>query len=61
LGHYNLYLGGSIVGDRMNILYKETLTEQEIINSLDLIFKSFAKERKNNESFGDYTIRKGIV
>jgi len=61
LGHYNLYLGGNAIGNKLNILYKETLTEQEIINSLDPIFKSFAEERKNNESFGDYILRKGIV
>jgi len=61
IGHYNLYLGGNAEGSRINILYRETLNEQQIISALAPIFKSFSLERKTKELFGDYVIRKGIV
>jgi sulfite reductase (NADPH) hemoprotein beta-component len=61
IGYYNLYLGGNEVGSRINILYKETLNEQQILDILDPVFKSYSTERNRNEYFGDYVIRKGIV
>jgi sulfite reductase (NADPH) hemoprotein beta-component len=61
IGHYNLYLGGNATGSRINILYKETLNEQEIIDVLDPIIKAYAAERTVNEHFGDFIFRKGIL
>lgn len=56
-GKYNLNLGGDHEGYRLNKLYKESLDETEILSELDVLFGDFKKERKNNESFGDYTNR----
>jgi len=61
IGHYNLYLGGNTTGSRINVLYRETLNEQQIIGVLSPIFKSFSQERIKNEPFGDFVIRRGIV
>lgn len=60
-GHYNLYLGGSFNGDRMNSLYRETLSEPEIIQVLEPVFKDFAGSRNMGERFGDFVIRKKYV
>ncbi len=60
-GKYNLYLGASFVGDRLNKLYKEMLSEEEIIAALTPILEDYAKSRETNEHFGNFVIRKGYV
>lgn len=60
-GHYNLYLGGNFVGTRLNTLYRETLTEDEILNVLEPIFADYAENRLKEEHFGDFVIRKSYV
>jgi sulfite reductase (NADPH) hemoprotein beta-component len=60
-GHYNLYLGGNFNGTRLNTLYKETLTEDEILATLEPIIASYAQNRMDGEKFGDFVIRKQYV
>lgn len=60
-GKYNLYLGASHEGDRVNKLYKENINESQILEVLDPIFESFSAERKDGEFFGDFVIRQGYV
>ena len=61
LGKYNLYLGAGFTGNRLNTLYKEMLVEKEILQELSAIIPLYAEERDQGESFGDFTVRKGIV
>ena len=60
-GRYNLHLGGDNEGERLNKLYKESLDEGQILMELDQLFGSFKIERRDKESFGDYTWRKQFV
>lgn len=60
-GKYNLYLGASHQGDRVNKLYKENIDETQILTELDPIFESYAANREKDEFFGDYVIRQGYV
>jgi len=60
-GHYNLYLGGNFIGGRLNTLYKETLTEEEILSELSPIIADYAQNRTEGEKFGDFVIRKNYV
>lgn len=60
-GSYNLYLGGSFNGDRLNALYKENIDEQQILAELKPLFKDYSENRENNERFGDFAIRKNYV
>lgn len=60
-GKYNLYLGASHQGDRVNKLYRENINEEQILSELDPIFESYAMGRKDGEFFGDYVIRQGYV
>lgn len=60
-GYYNLYLGASHNGDRLNTLYKEMLNEEGILNALEPLIASYAREKVRNESFGDFVVRKKIV
>lgn len=56
-GQYNLHIGGDRIGERLNSLYKESLTEEGILAELDTLFSSYSSGKKNNETFGDYTHR----
>lgn len=60
-GYYNLYLGASFTGDRLNKLYKEMVSEQDIIQILDPIFGDFATSKLEQEHFGDFLIRKNYI
>lgn len=60
-GKYNMYLGGSFTGDRLNQLYRENIGEAEILETLRPIILAYAREREEHEHFGDYVIRKGYV
>ncbi len=60
-GVYNLYLGGSPLGNRLNKLYKEMLHEEDILEEFDKLIALYASERSNGECFGDFIIRKGII
>ncbi|GAB1038686.1 MAG: assimilatory sulfite reductase (NADPH) hemoprotein subunit [Shewanella algae] len=60
-GRYNMYLGASFEGTRLNKMYRENIQEAEILSELDNLFGRYAAERKTGESFGDFTVRAGIV
>lgn len=63
LGKYNMYIGGSDVGERLNTLYKEDLDENQILENLDILFAKYVREKTVNESFGDFSyklITKGV-
>merc|ERR1719356_230148 len=60
-GTYNMYLGADFIGERLNTLYAESVTEDQIIEMLTPIFEQYAGHREKNEAFGDFIIRKGYV
>jgi sulfite reductase (NADPH) hemoprotein beta-component len=60
-GKYNLYLGAGFDGERLNKLYRTSITHEQIMDELKPILISYAKEREEGERFGDFTIRKGYV
>lgn len=60
-GKYNMYLGGSLSGERLNQLYRENIGEAEILEELDLLLGKYAKERLEGERFGEFVIRAGYA
>lgn len=61
IGRYNLYLGGDKIGTRIPRLYRANINENEILNILDSTIARWANERYEQESYGDYVVRVGIV
>lgn len=57
-GQYNMMLGGDRFGERLNKIYKEKLSENEILNEVDLLLDRYVNEKKELETFGDFTNRK---
>jgi len=60
-GRYNLYLGGNTNGTRIPKMYKENITDTQILEELDNLIALWAAERDDGEGFGDFVIRKKIV
>jgi sulfite reductase (NADPH) hemoprotein beta-component len=60
-GRFNLFLGGSADGARLNRLAHENLNETAILDILDQWLGRFAAQRKSGESFGDFVHRHPLV
>jgi len=60
-GKYNMYLGSNLGGTRIPKLYKENLNDQDILNEIDSLTARWAADRNQDEAFGDFVIRAGIV
>jgi len=60
-GRYNLHLGGNRIGTRIPRMYRENITEDEILSTLDELLGCWSTEREADEGFGDFTIRAGVV
>ncbi|MDO6544623.1 assimilatory sulfite reductase (NADPH) hemoprotein subunit [Photobacterium sanguinicancri] len=60
-GRYNLHLGGNRNGTRVPKMYKENISVAQILADIDELVGRWAREREENEGFGDFTIRAGII
>lgn len=60
-GRYNLYLGGAFDASRLNRLYRDGVTEDEIVQILTPIIERYARERDRGERFGDFVVRSGYL
>ncbi|NHN30509.1 assimilatory sulfite reductase (NADPH) hemoprotein subunit [Paenibacillus agricola] len=60
-GKYNMYMGASFSGDRLNKLFRENIDENEILQTLQPIFYRYAQDRLAGEHFGDFVIRAGYI
>lgn len=60
-GRYDLRLGADFTGQRLNTLYRENITEPEILSALDELFGAYAQNRLNGEHFGDFLIRTKVL
>ncbi|KRF56525.1 MULTISPECIES: assimilatory sulfite reductase (NADPH) hemoprotein subunit [Priestia] len=60
-GKYNMYLGAAFDGSRLSKMYRENISEEQILNELRVLLPRYAKEREEGEHFGDYVIRAGVI
>lgn len=60
-GAYNMYFGGGFAGQRLTKLYRESVTEPQILEILEPLLVSYAQERIGEERFGDFLIRTGTI
>lgn len=58
---YNMMLGGGFCGQRLNKLYRASIKEHEILTILRDLFKRWSLERNEDEHFGDFLIRVGVI
>ncbi|KAI0343116.1 sulphite reductase hemo protein, beta subunit [Trametopsis cervina] len=60
-GSYMMLLGGGYHGQRLNKVYRDAVSEPEILAILKPMIKRYALERLDGEHFGDFVIRAGYI
>ncbi|PMN93319.1 assimilatory sulfite reductase (NADPH) hemoprotein subunit [Enterovibrio norvegicus] len=60
-GRYNLHLGGNREGTRVPKMFKENITDAQILEEIDTLVGRWATERNHGEGFGDFVIRVGVI
>lgn len=53
-GHYDIFLGGRIAGDRMPELFAVNVKRDEVAVSLRPVIEAWRDQREGDEEFGDY-------
>jgi sulfite reductase (ferredoxin) len=56
---YTVYVGGRLLGDRLNFIYRDMVPATEVVPTLVPLFSYFKSARENGEAFGDFCRRKG--
>lgn len=56
---YNLYVGGDFEGTRLNKLFKENISGENLSNEIASIFNVYRNNHNINENFGDFCNRVG--
>ena len=60
-GQYVMVLGGSHNGTRLSKIFRESVNEAEILEIMNKLVPRYAAERITGESFGDWTVRAGVI
>ncbi len=58
-GKYTVFVGGRLLGDRLNFIFKDSVPEDVLVPTLLPLFHYFKHERAADETFGDFCLRKG--
>ncbi len=56
---YTIFLGGRVLGDRLNFIYKDLVPTAEVVPTLAPVLRYFKESRETGESFGDFCHRVG--
>ena len=56
---YTIFLGGRVLGDRLNFIYKDLVPTAEVVPTLAAVLRYFKDARQPGESFGDFCHRLG--
>jgi sulfite reductase (ferredoxin) len=59
-GTYTIFLGGRLLGDRLNIEFKDYVPYDRVVAELVPVLVRFKDERMDGETFGDYCDRIGV-
>lgn len=59
-GKYTIFVGGRMLGTRLNFIYKDLVPEDEVVAELVPLFEYFREARLPAESFGDFCDRQGL-
>jgi sulfite reductase (ferredoxin) len=58
---YTVFVGGRLLGDRLNFVYKDLVPTSEVVPTLVPLFVYFKQARQNGETFGDFCFRHGAA
>jgi sulfite reductase (ferredoxin) len=60
-GKYTVLLGGRLLGNRLNTIYKDMVPAEELVSTLAPVLAYFKQDREPSETFGDFCHRKGMA
>ena len=60
LGKYTIFLGGRLLGDRLNVAYKDVVPFDDLCREITAVLACYKAERSHGESVGDFCHRKGV-
>ena len=60
VGKYTILVGGRLLGNRLNVIYKDMVPLREIVKELAPLLVYFKADRDPGESLGDFCHRKGV-
>jgi sulfite reductase (ferredoxin) len=58
-GKYTVFVGGRLLGDRLNFIFKDMVPADEVVPSLVPLLVYFKQDRQPSETLGDFCDRKG--
>lgn len=56
---YTVFLGGRLLGNRLNFIYKDLVPTEDVVPTLVRVLAYFKQDREDGESLGDFCHRKG--
>ncbi len=59
-GKYTMFLGGRLLGDRLNQKYKDVVPFDDLPREITAVLACYKAEREQSETLGDFCHRKGI-
>jgi sulfite reductase (ferredoxin) len=59
-GKYTLFLGGRLLGDRLNEQYKDVVPFEDLPKEITAVLAYYKAERQDGETLGDFCHRKGV-
>jgi sulfite reductase (ferredoxin) len=60
-GKYTIFLGGRLLGDRLNEQYKDVVPFEDLCRELTAVLACYKAERAAGETLGDFCHRKGMA
>ena len=59
-GKYTIFLGGRLLGNRLNEHYKDVVPFEELAGEITAVLACYKAERTSDETLGDFCHRKGV-
>lgn len=60
-GRYTLFVGGRLLGDRLNFIYKDMVPAADIVPTIVPVLACFKEHREEGETLGDFCHRRGLA
>lgn len=58
-GKYTVFVGGRLLGNRLNFIYQDMIPEEDVVKSLVPVFTYYKSARQDGETLGDFCHRVG--
>src|SRR5262249_50259600 len=60
-GKYTIFVGGRLLGDRLNFIYKAWIPADDVVPTIVPLLVYFKRDRQPGETLGDFCHRKGAA